>query len=113
MPITDIKQLLASVFLPLTPFMYTYEYLYVSFSTPSAEFVAMVQWLRLCYVSAETAWPCALDPSATLSIDKTDIFPRGRHKSGLYFEDGCERAQSRRRTLLMLISLPLSEHCLL
>lgn len=47
--------------------------------------MAMVEWLRLCYVSAEMAWPCALDPSAALSIDKTDIFLGGRHKSELYF----------------------------
>lgn len=30
---------------------------------PPSEFMALVQRLRLCYVSAETARPCTLDPS--------------------------------------------------
>lgn len=52
---------------------------------PPSEFMAVQQRPRLCYVSAETAWPHALVPSATRSPDKTDIYPEGRHKSGLLF----------------------------
>lgn len=77
---------LSSASPPLTPFTCAYEYLYLSFgSPPYMEFMTVMPGFELCYVSAETAWPHALEPCTALWPDKTDIFPRGCYKSGLYF----------------------------
>lgn len=76
-----------------TPFMWAHERAPLS---PPFEFMATVQRLRLCYVSAETARPMCADPSPpphpllVLSPDKKDNSPRGPpppapRKSTLYF----------------------------
>lgn len=77
-------------FYPQPPLLYLPSRVHMNIFTfhsaaPHMEFMTVMPGFELCYVSAETAWPHALEPCTALWPDKTDIFPRGCYKSGLYF----------------------------